>query len=136
MAYYLSQNLGVMNIRWSIALYCAGLFVACMFCHGELAAMRPAPKYLTRFYLMISIGGAAGGLFVGLIAPRIFHLFLELPLALVGCAALAALLTWNTRARSRAANGCTRSRCSQSRSPAARSGTPGPTWTTSAPTRW
>ena len=48
MAYYLSQNLGVMKIRWSIALYSAGLFVACMFCHGELAAMRPAPRYLTQ----------------------------------------------------------------------------------------
>jgi SAM-dependent methyltransferase len=96
MAYYLSQNLGVMNIRWSIALYCGGLFVACMFCHGELAAMRPAPKYLTRFYLMISIGGAAGGLFVGLLAPRIFQVFLELPLAMISCAALAAYLTWET----------------------------------------
>jgi len=96
MAYYLSQNLGVMNIRWSIALYCGGLFVACMFCHGELAAMRPAPKYLTRFYLMISIGGAAGGLFVGLVAPRIFSIFVELPLAMIACAALAALLTWKT----------------------------------------
>lgn len=96
MAYYLSQNLGVMNIRYSIALYCAGLFVACMFCHGELAAMRPAPRYLTRFYLMISIGGAAGGLFVGLVAPRIFSVFLELPMALVACGALAALLTWKS----------------------------------------
>jgi len=94
MAYYLSKNLGVMNIRYSIALYCAGLFVACMFCHGELAAMRPAPKYLTRFYLMISIGGAAGGLFVGLVAPRIFSIFLELPLAMMACAAFAALLAW------------------------------------------
>jgi len=98
MAYYLSQNLGVMSIRTSIALYCAGLFVACMFCHGELAAMRPAPKYLTRFYLMVSIGGATGGLFVGLLAPRVFSLFLELPLALVACGALAALLTWRTAA--------------------------------------
>ncbi len=96
MAYYLSQNLGVMNIRYSIALYCAGLFVACMFCHGELAALRPAPRYLTRFYLMISIGGAAGGLFVGLVAPRIFSIFLELPMALVACGALAALLTWKS----------------------------------------
>ncbi len=83
-----------MNIRYSIALYCAGLFVACMFCHGELAAMRPAPKYLTRFYLMISIGGAAGGLFVGLVAPRIFNIFLELPLALIACGIFAALLAW------------------------------------------
>jgi SAM-dependent methyltransferase len=96
MAYYLSLNLGVMKIRYSIALYCAGLFVACMFCHGELAAMRPAPKYLTRFYLMISIGGAAGGLFVGVVAPRIFNIFLELPLALIACGALAAFLTWRS----------------------------------------
>jgi SAM-dependent methyltransferase len=96
MAFYLSKNLGVMNIRHSIALYCAGLFVACMFCHGELAAMRPAPKYLTRFYLMISIGGAAGGLFVGLVAPRLFNTFVELPLALIACALLAALLAWRS----------------------------------------
>jgi hypothetical protein len=107
MAYYLSKNLGVMNIRYSIALYCAGLFVACMFCHGELAAMRPAPKYLTRFYLMISIGGAAGGLFVGLVAPRIFSIFLELPLAMMACAAFAALLAWRA---ARAAKGTPRPR--------------------------
>jgi SAM-dependent methyltransferase len=94
MAYYLTENLGVMKIRLVIALYCAGLFIACMFCHGELAAMRPAPKYLTRFYLMISIGGAAGGLFVGLLAPRIFNTHLELPLSLIVCGALAVLLVW------------------------------------------
>ena len=96
MSYELYENLGVMKIRYTIALYCAGLFAACMFCHGELAALRPAPRYLTRFYLMVSIGGAAGGLFVGLVAPRIFHIFLELPIALLACAALAALLTWRT----------------------------------------
>ncbi|HEY8069851.1 MAG TPA: fused MFS/spermidine synthase [Burkholderiales bacterium] len=96
MSWTLYDNLGVMKIRYAIALYCAGLFVACMFCHGELAAMRPAPRYLTRFYLMVSIGGAAGGLFVGLIAPRVFHIFLELPIALIACGALAALLTWRT----------------------------------------
>jgi SAM-dependent methyltransferase len=103
MSYSLYENLGVMKIRYAIALYCAGLFVACMFCHGELAAMRPAPRFLTRFYLMVSVGGAAGGLFVGLIAPRISHIFLELPIALTACGALAALLTWRT-ARGPAAN--------------------------------
>ena len=98
MAYFLFDNLGVMDIRGAVALYSAGLFVACMFCHGELAAMRPAPKYLTRFYLMVSVGGAAGGLFVGLIAPRIFDTYLELPLSLVACGLLAAWLTWKSRA--------------------------------------
>ena len=96
MAYTLWDNLGVMNIRYSIALFSSGLFVACMFCHGELAAMRPAPRYLTRFYLMISIGGAVGGLFVGLVAPRLFNQFLELPIALVACGLLAAWLSWKS----------------------------------------
>ncbi|MGH8764082.1 MAG: spermidine synthase, partial [Burkholderiales bacterium] len=96
MSYALYQNLGVMKIRYTIALYCAGLFIACMFCHGELAAMRPAPRYLTRFYLMISIGGAAGGLFVGLIAPHLFNAYFELPIALMGCALLAVMLAWRT----------------------------------------
>ncbi|MEW6691045.1 MAG: fused MFS/spermidine synthase, partial [Pseudomonadota bacterium] len=93
MAYALYENLGVMRISYNIALYCAGLFVACMFSHGELAALRPAPRYLTRFYLMVSLGGAAGGLFVGMIAPRVFNLFVELPIALALAGALAFLLT-------------------------------------------
>jgi SAM-dependent methyltransferase len=93
MAWGLYENIGVSHLKSAIALYCAGLFAACMFCHGELAAMRPAPKYLTRFYLMVSLGGAAGGLFVGVVAPRVFDTFLELPLALVLCGALAVLLT-------------------------------------------
>jgi hypothetical protein len=39
-------------------LYAAGLFVCCMFCHGELYRLRPAPRHLTTFYLMIASGGA------------------------------------------------------------------------------
>jgi SAM-dependent methyltransferase len=116
MSWLLYENLGVMSIRTLIALYSAGLFAACMFCHGELAAMRPAPRYLTRFYLMISIGGAAGGLFVGLIAPRIFKTFVELPVALVACGALAALLTWRA---AQAAPGTTRQRMLRFVAPAA-----------------
>src|SRR5688572_2639934 len=50
-------------------LYVAGLFICCMFCHGELYRLRPAPRYLTTFYLMISIGGALGALLIGILAP-------------------------------------------------------------------
>ena len=42
-----------------------GLFTCCMVCHGELARLKPHPRYLTHFYLMISAGGALGGLLVG-----------------------------------------------------------------------
>ena len=72
-----------------IPLYCAGLFICCMVCHGELARRKPEPRHLTIFYLMIAAGGALGGIFVGVIAPRIFDDFYELPVALAGCAILA-----------------------------------------------
>jgi SAM-dependent methyltransferase len=71
-----------------IALYGLGLFTCCMVCHGELARLKPHPRYLTHFYLMMSVGGAIGGIVVGLLAPRVFRNFYELPLGLVVCAAL------------------------------------------------
>jgi len=71
-----------------LAACCALLFVGCMVCHGEAARLRPSPDRLTHFFLCISIGGALGGIFVSLIAPRIFTAFWEFPLAILGCATL------------------------------------------------
>ena len=93
MGYGLIERVSITDVWISVALYCGGMFVACMFCHGELAAMRPAPKYLTRFYLMMSLGGALGGLFVGLVAPNIFDGYFELPLGMIALAAMMALLS-------------------------------------------
>lgn len=55
-----------------IALHCAAMFAVFMVCHGELAKRKPAARYLTGFYLMISVGGAMGSAFVSLLAPLIF----------------------------------------------------------------
>jgi spermidine synthase len=74
---------------------CAALFVCCMVCHGELAKRKPHPRYLTHFYLMVSVGGAIGGLFVALAAPHIFHSYTEMPIAVAGCALLAAIALWD-----------------------------------------
>jgi hypothetical protein len=63
-----------------------------MLCHGELALRKPAPQYLTLFYLMVSVGGAVGGIFVAIIAPRVFNSYLELPIGLVACGALAVIV--------------------------------------------
>lgn len=73
---------------------CGALFVCCMVCHGELARRRPHPRYLTQFYLMVSIGGAIGGLFVALAAPRLFNSYYELPVAMVLCAFLVTCVLW------------------------------------------
>jgi hypothetical protein len=60
-----------------LVLSFGAMFGICLLCHGELVRLRPDPKHLTAFYLMISAGGAIGGIFVTLIAPRIFNTFYE-----------------------------------------------------------
>ena len=94
MALGLSAASGVLDVWLAVPLYCAGVLVTCLFCHGELAARRPAARDLTRFYLMISLGGALGGVFAGLIAPRVFRSVYEFPLALFGVCAAALVAAW------------------------------------------
>jgi hypothetical protein len=78
------------GILYAVPVYSIGLFVCCMFCHGELAARRPAARHLTAFYLMIAVGGALGGAFVSVLAPFLFRGFDELYVGLLACGALAA----------------------------------------------
>jgi hypothetical protein len=89
MTYSLAPEFANAGPSLQIPLFCIGLFVCCMVCHGELARLKPDPRHLASFYLMIALGGAFGGIFVGVIAPRIFHDFYELPIALAGCAIVA-----------------------------------------------
>jgi SAM-dependent methyltransferase len=77
-----------LNLKLVVPMYLAGLFVCCMFCHGELVLLKPAPRYLTRYYLMISLGGAIGGLLVGLVAPYVLTGYFELAIGLIACALL------------------------------------------------
>ena len=81
-------------LYWQIGLFSAGLFVACMFCHGELVRVKPHPRYLTTFYLMVSIGGALGALLVGVIAPITLPAYYELEIGIVALAAMATYLMW------------------------------------------
>jgi len=76
------------QLQLQIGVFCAGLFLACMFCHGELSRLKPAPGYLTRFYLMVSLGGAIGSALVGLVAPLVLPAYFELAFGLVACAGL------------------------------------------------
>jgi SAM-dependent methyltransferase len=89
MAYALSvDSTGSVPIRVMVPLFTMGLFTCCMVCHGELARLKPDPRYLTHFYVMIAAGGALGGLLVGLVAPHLFNAIYEMPLGLVACAVL------------------------------------------------
>lgn len=81
-------------------LYLGTMFVACMVCHGEVYRLRPGASRLTGFYLSLSAGGAAGGLFVALVAPFVFSDYFELHLALFLTAALVILVLRQEPARS------------------------------------
>ena len=65
------------HIVLQVVLFCLALFFSCMICHGELFRLRPEPKRLTQYFLGISAGGALGGLFVAVIAPRLFSDYWE-----------------------------------------------------------
>jgi len=61
-----------------LPFYAVVLFVICLVCHGEVAVLRPSPSHLTSYYLTIAAGGAAGGLFVAVVAPLAFNASYEL----------------------------------------------------------
>jgi hypothetical protein len=81
-------------IQISVPLFCGMLFVACLFCHGELVQLKPPVRYLTSFYLSTALGGALGAVCVGLIAPHVFSGVYELPVVLLLTAVLGAVVLW------------------------------------------
>jgi len=102
MAYRLWPDRSSLHVRPAIVLFGASLFVCCMVCHGELVRLKPHPRYLTSFYVTVSLGGALGGVFVGLVAPNLFDAYYEFPAGLASCAALAVLMLARELRRSQA----------------------------------
>lgn len=64
-----------------------------LMCHTELARLRPPPGRLTEFYLLMSLGGALGGVFNAIIAPQFFTSLIEYPIALIAAVFLRGIST-------------------------------------------
>jgi hypothetical protein len=79
------------DLPLQLGMFLPGLFLGCLFCHGELYRLRPVPQHLTAFYLIVSAGGALGGLLVAIVAPAAFDAYYELGIGLVALGLLAAL---------------------------------------------
>lgn len=81
--YFFTSVLENLGWNWSpdfvaeLIIYIGSMFLICMVCHGELTRKKPGTRYLTEYYLLISAGGALGGLAVSIIAPQIFVTFAE-----------------------------------------------------------
>ncbi len=95
MTYALLPSFAALPFWLMIVLFCGGLFVCCMFCHGELVRLKPDPAQLTSFYFLVSLGSVAGAAFVAILAPQILSAFYELHAALVACAGLVVLVYHN-----------------------------------------
>ena len=80
-----------LDLHLALPLYLVGMFVTCMVCHGELARLKPDPRHLTRFYLMVSVGGALGAVLVAVVAPLVLSGYFELGIALIVLGAVLAL---------------------------------------------
>jgi hypothetical protein len=100
LAYEISGEGELSNLKVTLAFFCATLFVLFMVCHGELARRRPAPAYLTSFYLMVSVGGAIGGLLIGFAAPYFLNALYDLPIVVSLTSFLLLYLLWTGRAKS------------------------------------
>lgn len=73
--------------EWSgILFYLAIFMLVALACHLKLASLRPVgmqSRHLTGFYLMMSVGGALGGVLNAFIIPQITDRLIEFPLILV-----------------------------------------------------
>ena len=94
MAWTLGDSKLTHDLALQLGVFNVGLALTCMFCHGELARLRPAPRYLTRFYLMVAAGGAGGAALVAIVAPLVLPAHFELEGGLVLCALL---FLWQVR---------------------------------------
>jgi hypothetical protein len=66
-----------------MVLHILTFFAVALMCHYELARDRPSPEYLTKFFLLMSVGGVLGGIFNSLVAPLVFPYAYEYPLVLI-----------------------------------------------------
>ncbi|MGC2398269.1 MAG: fused MFS/spermidine synthase [Acidobacteriaceae bacterium] len=82
-------------IAVSVPLFLIALFVICLFLHGELYERRPGAAGMTRFYLVVAAGSAAGTLLVGVIAPLVLPANYDLACTLVAVALIALAATWH-----------------------------------------
>ncbi len=76
------------GFRTALATNFIAMFGICYLCHGELARLKPHPRHLTAYYLLIAGGGALGGLAVSIVAPHVFDTVFEWNLTIFTAAVL------------------------------------------------
>jgi len=81
------------RIWFTIPVHLFVMFMVCIYFHGKLADDRPAVAQLNSYYVWMSAGGIAGGLFNSLLAPVIFVTQIEYAFTLLVAACLCSYLS-------------------------------------------
>jgi predicted O-methyltransferase YrrM len=71
------------SLAAALAVGSLAFFVSALICHRQLYNSRPSVARLTEFYMLMSVGGVLGGLFVSIISPLVFSSSVEYPLLLI-----------------------------------------------------
>ncbi|MBI4893620.1 MAG: fused MFS/spermidine synthase [Acidobacteria bacterium] len=77
-----------------VALYACGLLLVCLFCHGELAALKPEPGRITSYWTHVAAGGALGSLAAGSLSAAVLPGYFELPLLMAAASGLCVWRLW------------------------------------------
>ncbi|MDF1841713.1 MAG: fused MFS/spermidine synthase [Rubripirellula sp.] len=83
---------GSMRLIAETSSYLTLLFGVCLLCHGEVARLKPNSSLLTQYYMLLSAGGAVGGVVVAILCPVLLSTHLELPICLAVVTALTFLM--------------------------------------------
>ncbi|MBL8711376.1 MAG: fused MFS/spermidine synthase [Alphaproteobacteria bacterium] len=82
--------ISLLGAKWlfswpGVAFYITVFTLVALACHARLASLRPLNdgRQLTSFYLMMSIGGALGGVLNAFVIPTVFNRVVEFPLTLL-----------------------------------------------------
>ena len=81
--FFLQQKKNFAAVELELFLFCVMLFFVCLYCQNQLVRHKPASdRGLTFFYLMISLGGFAGGVVTSWVMPLLSKSVIEYLLAL------------------------------------------------------
>jgi len=81
----------------SLSFFLAELFFACFFCHTAAYALRPRrASQATLFYFLFAGGGALGSFLIGIAAPLLFNINLDLPISLLVTMLLVLTVNWRS----------------------------------------
>lgn len=92
---------GSLHLLADVVSYMVTLLGVCLLAHGEVARIKPRAAFLTQYYMLLSAGGAIGGLIVAVVCPTLLNTHFELPVMMSLVTALSFVMLFVCRSWSK-----------------------------------